>query len=704
MIRKKSSRKYLAEEPVLIVDNKYESRYFEVSDMPSFFHAGKNMFRLSGNSDMLVRGSIIEIEIMPANGLNPIFHTVNNYTDSANRKLITVWVYPDDMTGLATVTIRGIARKRPGGRRIYGSWAGKPNVKWERTLYVDSNKPNTTPIIFAKQPRITISENIKPYLSESFAVVDPTQYLDKTTNTVAFVYSHVGGMMAAGGTGTNPFLDEQNPSLIPPETQITHFGGGGGGGLMFSSSMLGSEMRWESPTGSWPGPIVNGITLPYTIPMNKLNGEPNTTDYTASIIEVVNNYSAKLDSSYNFEYSWTMPAGEINAGASYIHKYEPSNIPGFSQAYYSMSHYIPPIAYSENTYNLTSYANIILANIDPMCGDVYRIKTSMKSHGLQTWDLLADEIVEKRELLANPANVYRLEKIGYFTTQDIIDTYWAATASLAGSPTELKADSEVIMGGMIISGSLGLSESTPRGNQYVKAHCTKPLDVYRNCEYTISFKARAYGELDNGTEVGREYMQVYISGSGVDYDPIGTATLGRRLDNGEMRSPPDTSKYGVSQRFATAENAENEQMGGNEMGSSTSTVTPTTSYTIPDIGKNATHAYDRDSVVYSFTADHDGQVVPVFAVKFGKWIVSKVSIKASSEKGFTPNHTIIEGRVPQYQEDDKLDFKFEFFDSNGVRAELILIMENLDFAGGNTYINGEGFLGEGIIFDGEIGE
>ena len=88
---------------------------------------------------------IIEIEIMPANGINPIFHTVNNYTDSANRKLITVWVYPDDMTGLATVTIRGIARKRPGGRRIYGSWAGKPNVKWERTLYVDSNKPNTTP-------------------------------------------------------------------------------------------------------------------------------------------------------------------------------------------------------------------------------------------------------------------------------------------------------------------------------------------------------------------------------------------------------------------------------------------------------------------------------------------------------------------------------------------------------------------------------
>ena len=64
--------------------------------------------------------------------------------------------------------------------------------------------------------------------------------------------------------------------------------------------------------------------------------------------------------------------------------------------------------------------------------------------------------------------------------------------------------------------------------------------------------------------------------------------------------------------------------------------------------------------------------------------------------------TIIEARVPQYQEDDILDFKFEFFDYNGVRADLIMVTESVSFEGGNTYINGEGYLGEGVIFDGNI--
>ena len=33
---------------------------------------------------------------------------------------------------------------------------------------------------------------------------------------------------------------------------------------------------------------------------------------------------------------------------------------------------------------------------------------------------------------------------------------------------------------------------------------------------------------------------------------------------------------------------------------------------------------------------------------------------------------------------------------------MIIVSESISFEGGNTYINGEGYLGEGIIFDGEI--
>lgn len=143
---------------------------------------------------------------------------------------------------------------------------------------------------------------------------------------------------------------------------------------------------------------------------------------------------------------------------------------------------------------------------------------------------------------------------------------------------------------------------------------------------------------------------------------------------------------------------------GLTMGSTIVTATPTTiPNLIPDFGQNASPNYSTEHISFNFAADSDGTIVPVFQVLKGKWVISDVSIRSSVESGFTPNHTIVEARVPEYQNDDVLDFKFEFFDFNGVRSDLIVVSESIDFNGGNVYINGEGFLGEGIIFDGFLG-
>ena len=50
MIRRRNERRYLREAPVLIVDQKFDSQYFQVSDFPTTLHAGKNMFRISDNA------------------------------------------------------------------------------------------------------------------------------------------------------------------------------------------------------------------------------------------------------------------------------------------------------------------------------------------------------------------------------------------------------------------------------------------------------------------------------------------------------------------------------------------------------------------------------------------------------------------------------------------------------------------------------
>jgi len=704
MARKKSSRKYLAETPVLIVDNKYESQYFEVSDFPSELHAGKNMFRLSGNAQFLRRGSTIEVEIMPANGVEPIYHEVNNYTDNSNRKVISIYVYPEDMTGLATVTIRGTAIRRPGGRIIKGSWGYKPNVKWERTIYVDPSKPNITPILFGHQPRITITENVKPYLSESFGSTPAFVSQTDTDEAATFVYSHVPSSTQTTGGGRDGNNAGYSYSTLA-YTQLTS------NDFTFSASMVGATMIFPNPANNATGltPTLGTIN---TVPSFTQAGQPNTQDYSCSIIQVVNASTVKVTPQYAFEYTYTAyPAymapllrdNNSNYSSNPVSMYATYQGSAMSLTSYSASYASEPTLYTENNYNLVSYANIVIGNLDPMAGDVYRVKTSMKSHGMQTWDILADEIVEQRELLANPANIFRLERTGKFLNQDVINGYWAATSTKAGGETELKADSEVLMEGMIISGSKDLAAEANRSQQYVKVRNTTPIDVYRDCEYQISFKARAYGEVDDGSDIGREHMKVYISGSGVDYDPVGSSELGRRMDSNELMGPYVAPPISVWNHHSAGFALPMAQVGSVNRSSQIAIPTPLSSGNIPDFTNNSAPAYDHDNCVYTFKADHDGQVVPVFQVHYGKWIISEVSIKAISEDGFTPNHTILEARVPEYQQDDVLDFKFEFFDFNGVRADLILVSESISFAGGNDYMNGQGFLGEGIVFDGEIG-
>ena len=63
MIRKRSSRKDLALGAYRIVDNKYESQYFKISDLQNELTSGKNIFKIKGNARLLDIEQPIEIEV-----------------------------------------------------------------------------------------------------------------------------------------------------------------------------------------------------------------------------------------------------------------------------------------------------------------------------------------------------------------------------------------------------------------------------------------------------------------------------------------------------------------------------------------------------------------------------------------------------------------------------------------------------------------
>ena len=110
-----------------------------------------------------------------------------------------------------------------------------------------------------------------------------------------------------------------------------------------------------------------------------------------------------------------------------------------------------------------------------------------------------------------------------------------------------------------------------------------------------------------------------------------------------------------------------------------------------------------------FIADVDGEIVPVFIIENGTWWVADVSIQARAESGFTPNHTFMEAQLTSLgYENSHLDFKFEFYNPVGQKADYIHYIYDTDFAmqnglsiaSGTTEIIGTLILGSGIILQG----
>ncbi len=822
MRRKKNSYKGLAELDVLITDTKHDSQYFKVSNFPDQITSGKNYFNIKGNAKLLEPGSVIEVEVMPENGTEPIFHEVHRYLDDALRRVVTIYGYPEYMTGLATVTIVGVAKYRGGGRLVSPNWRGRRNVRWQGNTYIDPLKTNVTDIIFLRQPRITINENVKSHLSESFiegpggdrtmsyasspGAQDTSSWFSKAELTFNEVWS------TAGRFGNMPIYE-----FIASEP-------------LFSSSMLHGTLEFEKVSlklpwttddagalsqtysGIIPPPPVGQSGMAYVafadheLPQFRMDGSNNRqfaldndiydADFTTSIIEVVNSTKVRVSAKWGMDYVISESAGlgpnPQRSGydpplVSVQKAYDPTS--WTTQAGWKLSYQGPPETRIQDSYNYHSYANLIIANLDPIAGDVHSIKIWMKSHGVGAWDLLADSNVESAEMFDDESDVYSYKRKGVFRSQSICDDYWTGSYWIPSASWDLnyaglgdggplsgfwidmimtpitKSDSEALMNGMIISGSekmrwaqqsfgnqaYGQESIDYRNESFMFVMPKEGIQVYQGCEYSITFKAAAHRAYDSGsynTENSNTYgwgycekaeMQLYVSGTAIANETVTNAkqhilkgksapnyrypnwednvtnfdwreSWGRRLDedgdlvlnlnSNDIVGTPEQEMVSATQLTNVGEVAAMNPR-ANSITAYPQAMEQMHNST-PDFHANAINYFDDSIIQYSFIADKDGDFVPIFAVKYGKWSISEVSIKSTTQTGFTPNHTILEGRVPEYQQDDILDFKFEFYNPIGKRAELVFVTNSISFQGGNTYISAEGLIGEGIILDGGI--
>lgn len=290
------------------------------------------------------------------------------------------------------------------------------------------------------------------------------------------------------------------------------------------------------------------------------------------------------------------------------------------------------------TQNSMSYAQITLNDIEPATGDVYRVKTFRKSPGVvSTWQLVDDNILESSEMLVDNTALNINKRTGLFEDASIVNNYWNID-NTDNSISPVPSRSFVTTP---LNNSLKVNTTEIPDNETIRLVSTQSLDFYEKGDYVLQFDA--YTEQTGSTSK----VNIYLSGSAFNYD--GTKKIsGKKI--GFLNPQSETTRY--------------------------------------------------DDYQIQFEADSDGKGTVIFEIEKGTWYFSEISLKSGEETGFNPNSTTIVVPIETQMLNDKLNFKFEYFDYENNQASHVTYLSDQSFVGGNTYIDGANNLLTGSMYIG----
>ena len=192
----------LEEERGSLVAGVPNSRFFVISEVPSPIPMGKSYFKIQG-SDLLKPEVELRTEILDVNN-TPIYHFPLFRRPNDRYVRVAMEVYDDIEGGFGKIVVLG--ELNPQKFNVPVEYQGIYNVKFIGTINFDKFRPNTQPIEFFKQPRITVIEDVRPNFEiESVRSVS-------NTITGSGVYSPGDGGVISFPTDTGDVTDsEGNP-------------------------------------------------------------------------------------------------------------------------------------------------------------------------------------------------------------------------------------------------------------------------------------------------------------------------------------------------------------------------------------------------------------------------------------------------------------------------------------------------------------
>ncbi len=641
--------------------------YFNLIYFPLVVGGGRHIIKLKGNSLNMKIKTSIDVEIIDANNQR-VFCEVVKMIDRFNNYYIYFDVYDTTARGIATAYFVGTAIVGAKGEKI--SKTDNYNVRWKKSFSILPYERNAAELIFNTPPAVTVAQIITPVtvnnISESYRYTTTTSSI----NQLSIVTSNFIGYDRDFATSeeildprlhsikANPLSKQQTVNTVQTaiQTRTTDIIQGSAinyttrfntklisTSSFFTKDHLGGVFEFFTSEST---PSVLTPALPSGISVSgSISAQLET--YNATIVEVLSNTQATLSN----------PVKIITKDANYISK----NKLG-SYTYRNASNFTGSITYIPSVLTFItsstvsqSYVEFTFTDMNPISGEVYRIKTAARL-GSTTGEYkqLNDQVIAPVEYLtdaefrnglnyARKVSDYRL--VGHFVTRNILDEYWENHRESNGvfDTVTGSVNNSVLINSALIPASFTQSAvlSTNYNQNYNK-----------NQIYSLGFNLT----LDPYVE-----LEVYMSS-----DPLNryiqTSLLQLRAFN--KTTNKESSRYEGSYSLF-----------GKYIG------------TIKNNSKNTKH-YGK--VLFDFQTEGSGFGKPVIRSKIigqtagvtGSAYVSEVSIKPYNSNGFTP--VLVQYAVQLPTEltaaatlSQSIDFKIDYFDFSGRQSEYTTYLDDV---------------------------
>ena len=405
----------LAELNVLVNDiSKYSSEYFQVTNFPSVFTAGKNLFRFKGIADKFIEESDILIEVLDSNG-QPIYYEADLNLESGEQSII-VAVYVDEETppGQGEIILCGYLAN------VISEEEG-PTVRWRQPIDIDPTKQNDAEIIFNVIPAATVSTS---------SVVD--SYTITGYANAALVNS------ASIRNFTYDYRNNGNPVIIGTVNTAA-----------IASLNKSGSARFE-------------------VSRSRFTGNPSST-FTLTATTLSSSVVSYISTGSNIIFTLSDPFESGIQGSNQVHTF--INGTGTTGSLYFDQ--TGSTSSSENTYTIISAS---FTNLQPQIGNIAKIRTFYKSVGVGEYVLASETDIldlatefgytpESASIIVPLPTVHRNDrfdlKFQFLNSAEAVSkqVLYVKDVGMPGGNVYIGGDDNLITGSVYVAGQTGTGVS-----------------------------------------------------------------------------------------------------------------------------------------------------------------------------------------------------------------------------------------------------